>query len=170
MLQRRKRLMRLQYGNNLYRSQPKSYVKLRLRRIVFPRERIMQELKMPKVDGHWLVYRESFETKMRKGAASKAITDYLESIGYEQTQMNPTLLFQRGSGFSGVYHPNPKRQKTEISVDFASSGDMGIIELVMRVNRFGNMPLGKDYEFWRAELDGMATVLRNGYAEPRLSD
>ena len=130
----------------------------------------MQELKMPKIDGHWLVYRESFETKMRKGAASKALTDYLEAIGYEQGQISPTMLFTRGRSIASLFHPNPKRQKTEISVDFASSGDLSIVELVMRVNRLGNMPLGKDYEFWRAELDGLAMVLRNGYAEPRLSD
>src|SRR5688572_25889463 len=110
----------------------------------------MQELKMPKVDGHWLVYRESFETAMRKGAASKAVTEYLEAIGYHQTQMSPTLLFERGSGIASLYHPNPKRQKTEISVDFASAGEVGIVELVMRVNRLGNMPLGKDYDFWRS--------------------
>jgi hypothetical protein len=130
----------------------------------------MQELKMPKIDGHWLVYRESFETTMRKGAASKAVTEYLEAIGYEQGQITPTMLFRRGSGFASIYHPNPKRQLTEISVDFASSGELGIVELVMRVNRFGNMPLEKDYEFWRSELDGLATVLQQGRANPRMSD
>lgn len=130
----------------------------------------MQELKLPKVDGHWLVYRESLETTMRKGAASKAITAYLEAIGYEQIQMSPTMLFERGSGLASTYHPNPKRQKTELSVDFASSGGTELVELVMRVNRFGNMPLAKDYEFWRAELDGLATILKQGHAEPRISD
>ena len=130
----------------------------------------MQDVKMPKVDGYWLVYRESFETAMRKGAASKAATEYLEAIGYRQTQLNPTMVFRRGSGLASLYHPNPKRQFTEVSVDFASSGEVGIVELVMRVNRFGNMPLIKDYEFWRAELDGMALVLQQGHAEPRLSD
>jgi hypothetical protein len=130
----------------------------------------MQELKMPKIDGHWLVYRESFETMMRKGAAGKAVTEYLEAIGYEAGQITPTMLFRRGSGLASIYHPNPKRQLTEISVDFASSGDLGIVELVMRVNRFGNMPLEKDYEFWRSELDGVATVLQQARANPRISD
>jgi hypothetical protein len=129
----------------------------------------MQELKMPKVDGHWLVYRESFETAMRKGAASKAVTEYLESIGYEQIQMSPTMIFERGSGMASLYHPNPKRQKTQISVDFASAGSTDIVELVMRVNRFGNMPLAKDYEFWRAELDGLAVILQKGSVDSRLS-
>lgn len=130
----------------------------------------MQELKLPKVDGHWLVYRESLETSLRKGAASKAITEYLEAIGYEQTQTSPTMLFQRGSSIASIYHPNPKRQKTEISVDFANSGSTSIVELVMRVNRFGNMPLAKDYEFWRAELDGLARILKQDHAEVRVSD
>jgi hypothetical protein len=130
----------------------------------------MQELKLPKVDGHWLVYRESMETSLRKGAASKAITEYLEAIGYEQVQTNPTMIFQRGSSIASIYHPNPKRQKSEISIDFASSGETNLAELMMRINRFGNMPLAKDYEFWRAELDGLAAILKQGHAEARISD
>lgn len=130
----------------------------------------MQELKMPKIDGHWLVYRESYETSLRKGAASKAITEYLEAIGYEQIQMSPTMVFERGSGLASLYHPNPKRQKTEISVDFASAGNTSIVELVMRVNRLGNKPLVKDYEFWRSELNGLSSILQGGHAESQLSD
>ena len=40
----------------------------------------MSENTLPKIDRNWLVYRESIDTSMRKGAVQKAITEYLDLI------------------------------------------------------------------------------------------
>jgi hypothetical protein len=130
----------------------------------------MSEHIMPKTDRNWLVYRESIEVEMRKGAMGKSITEYFESIGYKQSQISPTLIFERGAMLASLYDPNPKHQKTEITIDIVSSGKQSIVELMMRVNRLGNIPLQKDYEFWRAEIDGLAHALNYGYVDPRWSD
>jgi hypothetical protein len=51
-----------------------------------------------------------------------------------------------------------------------SSGGDSLVELVMRVHRFGNMPLEPDFDFWRAEIDGLAHALNHGFSDPRLSE
>ena len=130
----------------------------------------MTDIVMPKYDRHWLVYHRSIETTVRRGAASKYITEYLDAIGYEQTQISPTMQFQRGWSLASLFNPNPKKQKTEIAVDFASAGQQTVIEVTMRINCFGNRPLSKDYEFWQAELEGFADVLEHGYINPMISD
>jgi len=124
----------------------------------------------PTKERFWRVYQISLETSVRKGAASKAITEYLQSIGFTQTQISPTLLFERGSNLASLYNFNPKSQKTEVSVDFASAGEQTIVELTMRINCFANQPLSKDYEFWAAELDGIQDALDHGYVNPAISD
>ena len=130
----------------------------------------MSNITIPMSDGHWRVYHRSIETTIRKGAASKALIEYLGSIGYSQYQINPTLLFERGANLASLYNPNPKSQKTEISVDFASISGITVLEVTMRVNCLGNKPLRRDYEFWEAELDGIVDALEHGYVNPRLSD
>lgn len=130
----------------------------------------MSENIMPKIDRNWLVYRESIEFEMRAGAMGKTITEYFESIGFKQTQISPTMTFERGSSLASLYDPNPKHQKTEVSIDIVSSGGLSIVELTMRINRLGNRPLRADYEFWRAEIDGLSHALNYGYVDPRWSD
>lgn len=130
----------------------------------------MPENIMPKIDRNWLVYRESIEIEMRQGAMGKAITEYFESIGFKQTQISPTLGFERGSRLASLYDPNPKHQKTELSIDIVGQSGHSIIELTMRINRLGNRPIRADYEFWRAEIDGLALALNYGYLDPRWSD
>lgn len=130
----------------------------------------MPDTTMPVFEGHWLVYHYSIPTTVRRGAAAKYISEYLDSIGYQQTQMSPTMRFQRGWRFASLFNPNPKSQKTDITVDFASVGQETIIEVTMRINCFGNRPLRKDYEFWQAELGGIEEALDNGYVNPLISD
>lgn len=130
----------------------------------------MSENIMPKIDRNWLVYRESIEVEMRQGAIGKAITEYFESIGFKQTQISPTQGFERGSSLAGLYDPNPKHQKTIVSVDIVGSHGHSVIELTMRINRLGTRPLRADYEFWRAEIDGLSHALNYGYVDPRWSD
>jgi len=130
----------------------------------------MSNIIMPVKDGSWQVYQLSIETPVRKGAASKYISEYLAAIGFTQLRISPTMLFERGSNFASLYNMNPKAQKTEIAVDFASIEGQTIIELNMRVNCLGNKPLSKDYEFWAAELAGIDDVLEHGYVNPYLSD
>ena len=130
----------------------------------------MSNITIPMSDGHWRVYHRSIETTIRKGAASKALIEYLGSIGYSQYQINPTLLFERGANLASLYNPNPKSQKTEISVDFASISGITVLEVTMRVNCLGNKPLRRDYEFWEAELDGIVDALEHGYVNPNISD
>ena len=130
----------------------------------------MSNVTVPISDRHWRVYQRSIETTVRKGAASKALTEYLEAIGYTQLQISPTMTFERGANFASLYNPNPKSQKTEISVDFASISGITVLEVTMRVNCFGNRPLSKDYEFWEAELSGIVDALEHGYVNSRLSD
>ncbi|MEM9953714.1 MAG: hypothetical protein AAFV93_17540 [Chloroflexota bacterium] len=124
---------------------------------------------MPSKDGTWRVYQVSIETDVRKGAASKYITEYLQAIGFSQTQISPTMIFERGATLASMYNFNPKAQKTEVSVDFASVGNQTIIELTMRINCLGNRPLSKDYEFWAAEIAGIEDVLEHGYVNPYIS-
>jgi|GEM_PF-4867473 len=130
----------------------------------------MSNIIMPVKEGSWQVYQLSIETPVRKGAASKYISEYLAAIGFTQTRLSPTMLFERGSNLASLYNMNPKAQKTEIAVDFASIAGQTIIELTMRVNCLGNKPLSKDYEFWAAELAGIDDVLEHGYVNPYLSD
>lgn len=130
----------------------------------------MSNIIMPSADRHWRVYQRSIETTVRKGAASKALTEYLEAIGYTQLQVSPTMLFERGANLASLYNPNPKSQKTEISVDFATISGVTVLEVTMRVNCFGNRPLSKDYEFWDTELAGIVDAVEHGYVNPRLSD
>lgn len=130
----------------------------------------MSNIIMPIKDGSWQIYQVSIETPVRKGAAAKYISQYLEAIGFTQTQINPTMLFERGATFASLYNMNPKSQKTDISVDFATIEGQTVIELTMRVNCLGNKPLSKDYEFWTAELAGIEDVLEHGYVNPYLSD
>lgn len=124
----------------------------------------------PQRDRHWLVYRLSIETQVRQGAAGKAITDYMGALDYVQTQLSPTLIFERGASLSSLYNPNPKSQKTIVTVDFASLGQTTIVEIQMRVNCMGNRPLSKDYDFWAAELYGIEQVLTGDYVDPVTSD
>lgn len=130
----------------------------------------MTEQVRPKKDRSWLVYRESIATEMRLGAAKKAVTEYFESLGYRQIQIHPSLEFERGAVLASLYSPNPRSQKTHLTVDVVGSGSDSMIELVMRVNRFGNMPLEPDYDFWRSEIEGLANTLHYGYSDPRMSD
>ena len=130
----------------------------------------MSEQIHPKKDRNWLVYRHSIETDMRKGAASKAIIEYLDAVGYHQSRITPSMEFERGAMLAGFYNPNPRSQKTIITVDFVSVGGNTVIELVMRINRAGNMPLSKDFEFWEAEIRGIENSLHYGYCDPRLSE
>jgi hypothetical protein len=130
----------------------------------------MSERIMPKIDHNWLVYHESIEVEMRKGAMSKAITEYFESIGFRQTQISPSMTFERGAMLASLYDPNPKHQKTHISIDIVSHGNQSLIELTMRINRLGNIPLQADYEFWRSEIDGLAHAIHYGYVDSRWSD
>lgn len=129
----------------------------------------MSNMMMPVVEGYWRVYKLSIETSVRQGAAAKYISAYLESIGFEHRQVSPTMIFERGSSFAGIYNMNPKAQKTEITVDFATIAGQTVVELTMRVNCFGNRPLSKDYEFWSAELAGIEDALEHGYANPAVS-
>ena len=133
-------------------------------------ERNMTEQVHPKKDRSWLVYRESIATEMRQGAAKKAVIEYFESIGFRQTQISPSMQFERGAILASLYSPNPRSQKTLLTVDVVSRGGDSLIELVMRINRFGNMPLEPDFDFWRAEIDGLANALNHGYSDPRLSE
>ena len=80
------------------------------------------------------------------------------------------MLFQRGASLASLYNPNPKSQKTEISVDFASISGITVLEVTMRVNCLGNKPLRRDYEFWETELDGIVDALEHGYVNPNISD
>lgn len=130
----------------------------------------MPNIIMPETEGHWRVYKLSIETDVRKGAATKYITEYLEAIGFMQQQIHPTMIFERGANLASLYNMNPKAQKTEVSADFASIGGQTIVELTMRVNCLGNKPLSKDYEFWAAELAGIDEVLKHGYVNPYVSD
>ena len=130
----------------------------------------MTERVYPKKDRSWLVYREAITTEMRQGAAKKAITEYLEAIGYHQTQISPSLQFERGALLASLYSPNPRSQKTFVTLDVVSSGGDSLVELVLRVNRFGNIPLEPDFDFWRAEIDGLANTLHYGYCDPRISE
>jgi hypothetical protein len=130
----------------------------------------MAEQVRPKKDRSWLVYRESVTTEMRQGAAKKVIVEYFESIGFRQTQISPSMLFERGAILASLYSPNPRSQKTQLTVDVVSSGGDSLVELVMRVHRFGNMPLEPDFDFWRAEIDGLAYALNHGFSDPRLSE
>lgn len=130
----------------------------------------MSNIIMPETDGHWRVYKLSIETDVRKGAATKYITEYLEAIGFNQRQISPTMIFERGASLASLYNMNPKSQKTEITVDFASIAGQMIVELTMRVNCLGNKPLSKDFEFWAAELAGINEVLEHGYVNPFVSD
>lgn len=130
----------------------------------------MSNIIMPETDGHWRVYKLSIETDVRKGAAGKYISEYLEAIGFTQGQINPTMVFERGANLASLYNMNPKSQKTEITVDFASIAGQTIVELTMRVNCLGNKPLSKDFEFWATELAGINEVLEHGYVNPFLSD
>ncbi|MDQ7024348.1 MAG: hypothetical protein Q9P01_03525 [Anaerolineae bacterium] len=130
----------------------------------------MSEQVHPKKDRSWLVYRESIPTEMRQGAAKKAITEYFESIGFRQTQMSPSLQFERGALLASLYSPNPRSQKTHITADIVSSGSENLIELVVRINRFGNIPLEPDFDFWRVEIEGLANTVQQGYSDPRLSE
>ena len=130
----------------------------------------MAEQVRPRKDRSWLVYRESVATEMRQGAAKKAVIEYFESIGFRQTQISPSMQFERGAILASLYSPNPRSQKTHLTVDVVSRGNDSLIELVMRVHRFGNIPLEPDFDFWRAEIDGLANMLNHGYADPRLSE
>lgn len=130
----------------------------------------MSNITMPISDGHWRVYQRSIETTIRKGAANKTLTEYLDSIGYTQLQVSPTLLFERGASLASLYNPNPKSQKTEISVDFASISGVTVLEVTMRVNCLGNKPLRRDYEFWETELSGIEDALEHGYVNPHMSE
>jgi len=123
----------------------------------------------PKSDRHWLVYRQSIATEMRQGAAAKAISEYLEALGYQQTKSSPSLIFERGRVLAGLYNPNPRSQKTIMTVDFVRSGDEALLEVALRVNCLGNLPLQADKDFWQAELDGLAHTVHYGYCDPRLS-
>ena len=76
----------------------------------------MSNVTVPISDRHWRVYQRSIETTVRKGAASKALTEYLEAIGYTQLQISPTMTFERGANFASLYNPNPKSQKTEMAL------------------------------------------------------
>lgn len=129
----------------------------------------MQNIKEPKIDNNWLVYRESFSTEMRAGAARKAVVEYLESIGFVQTQTKPSLQFERGTAFDGIYNPDPRFLRTEITVDLVGMGGDTVIEIVMRVNRLANIALQPHYDFWKAELHGLNNALMFGYADPLLS-
>lgn len=130
----------------------------------------MSNITMPISDRHWRVYHRSIETTIRKGAASKALTEYLQAIGYTQGQINPTMLFERGANFASLYNPNPKSQKTEISVDFATISGVTVLEVTMRIDCLGNRPLSKDFEFWDTELNSITDALEHGYVNPCLSD
>jgi hypothetical protein len=130
----------------------------------------MSNIIMPTTEHHWRVYQVSIETSVRKGAATKYISEYLEAIGFTHTQISPTMLFERGSRFASLYNMNPKSQKTLVSVDFASAAGQTIVEMTMRVDCLGNKPLSKDYEFWAAELAGIEELLEHGYVNPYLSD
>jgi hypothetical protein len=130
----------------------------------------MTEQVYPKKDRSWLVYREALPTALRQGAAKKVVIEYLESLGFRQTQVGPTMQFERGAILASLYSPNPRSQKTELTVDVVSRGSESLIELVMRIQRFGNLPLEPDFDFWRAEIDGLATMLNDSYADPRLSE
>lgn len=129
----------------------------------------MSQIMMPQRDGQWLVYAVSLETQTRQGAAGKRIAEYFDAVGYEQTQLSPTMIFERGFSLSSLYNPNPKSQKTIVHVDFASTGTFTIVEVQMRVNRMGNRPLSKDYEFWDTELRGMQQALDTGILDPQTS-
>jgi hypothetical protein len=124
----------------------------------------------PRYDHHWLVYQASLDAPMRPGAASKTVTEYLESVGFEIVQSSPSLVFKRGNWLSSLYNPNPRSQQTHLTVDVVSGSGGSVVELTMRVNRMGNVPLGRDYEFWQAEIDGMLQALQHGYADPRMSE
>ena len=129
----------------------------------------MTNIIMPVAEGHWHVYKLSIETSVRKGAATKYITEYLEAIGFTQLQISPTMIFERGANLASLYNMNPKSQKTEVTVDFASIAGQTIVEVTMRVNCFGNKALSKDYEFRAAELAGINEVLEHGYVNPFVS-
>jgi len=146
------------------------YAKLKATQHIAMDSCIMSENIMPKIDRHWLVYRESIEFEMRPGAMGKTITEYFESIGFKQTQISPTMIFERGSSLASLYDPNPKHQKTEVSIDIVGSHGLSIVELTMRINSLGNKALRSDYEFWRAEIDGLSHALNYGYVDPRWSD
>lgn len=124
----------------------------------------------PRHDGHWLVYQTTLQAPVRPGAASKTVIEYLESIGFELTRSSPSLFFERGGWLASLYNPDPRSQQTYITADVLSGGDGSAIELSMRVNRMGNLPLRRDYEFWQTELNGMEQALQHGYADPRLSE
>lgn len=130
----------------------------------------MPERIQPKKDRNWLVYRYAIESDMRKGAISKAITEYLEAIGYRQTRISPSMEFERGTTMASLYNPNPRSQKTIITIDIVGAGGHSIVEAVMRVNCRGNLPLSKDFDFWQTELQGIEKSLHYGYCDPRLSE
>lgn len=126
-------------------------------------------IKAPKRDGYWLVYQHSIVTDVRRGAAAKYATEFLEAAGYRQSQSSPTMIFQRGWQLAGLFNPNPKRQQTIIHMDLVSSGAETLIEMTMRVNCIGNRPLSKDLDFWQAELNGIQEAIEVGYANPLIS-
>jgi hypothetical protein len=108
---------------------------------------------------------------MRAGAAEKTADKYFEALGYEIEDISSTRYYRRGSWLAGFYHPNPGRQQTKVRVDVLKqmNGET-LLEVEMRVNTLGNVPLSKDYEFWRAELQGFANALHFGYIDPALSE
>jgi hypothetical protein len=126
---------------------------------------------MPARDGRWLVFRQTVNTDMRAGAAGKTADTYFENLGYHLHETSPARQYRRGSWLAGFYHPNPDRQQTEITVDILpQAGGETLLEVEMRVSTLGNVPLSKDYEFWRAELQGFANALHFGYIDPALSE
>lgn len=122
-----------------------------------------------KIDRNRLVYRKSMETSLRQGAAQKIIIEYLEAVGYEQSQSTPSMKFERGATFSGLFHPDPRLQRAEMTIDLVSMGTNTIAEVVLAIPRFRVQPNSVYAEFWDAELDGLAQALRYNAVEARLS-
>lgn len=129
----------------------------------------MSEPLMPKKERGTLVYRVSYKTTVRLGATQKALQDYLEAIGYKVQRHSPTMILERGSWLASWVHPNPRHQKSRLTLDFISNGEQTLVEAVLRVSRLGNVPLRPDYDFWQTELEELRRVLQLEPVNPLLS-
>lgn len=124
---------------------------------------------MPKIDRDWLVFRRSIETERRPGATSKAITEYLQDIGFSVESSSPSYVFQRGRVMGGVTAFDPRNYRTEVRVDVLSGVGKHLVEVEWRVNRFAAWPTSADLDCWRVELDGIEQAATTGFADERIS-
>jgi hypothetical protein len=107
------------------------------------------------------------ELKVQTSAPKEIVLDrvakYMKSRGYSALAQPPFIIFTRGSLLGSLTAFNPAKWKAKVSVELNTLAD-GSTEaaITCTVNTTGQRLLNTEMDYWNAELQELAQVIRTG--------